>query len=329
MEICFAPLEGIGNYIFRNTFLRHYQGVDAFYTPFIELNSKGDMKKRNIKDILPENNVGIRVIPQVITRRVDELVPAALKLRDYGYDEVNINMGCPVATETSKGKGSGMLKDKDSLKSFLDEAFSRSPLPLSVKCRIGWESTEEASGLIEIFNDYPLKSLIIHPRLRAEFYNGSIHEDILHMMYTKSRNPVIINPSIKSECETDFYFSKYPDAVSLMIGRGIVANPELALRVRSRIDALSRAAEATGQNSKETDEAETLKISDIKRFFEFHDDLLSEYRVVMSGDVPVMHKLKELWFYWKDTLPVDERLLKRIKKSDSIDEYLSVLSVIR
>ena len=306
-NIYFAPLEGIGNHIYRNVYRRYYGGISKYYTPFLDLSSEGLMKNRGLRDILPENNEGIHVIPQVLTASPDALKKAAQVLSGYGYDEVNINMGCPVGTVTKKGKGAAMLSDRDRLRSFLDGAFSGCATGLSVKMRIGMTDISEGAGLIKIMNDYPLREVIIHPRLQTEFYQGEIHEEILEAMCRESVNPVCINPGIRTPEQYDSFCEKYPDCTALMIGRGLITDPALPEKCTGTvIDPNKEAA----------------------RFLSFHNALLAAWKEELSGEPPVLFKMKELWDYWKESLHPDEKILKKIKKARTLSEYEALSAML-
>lgn len=306
-NLYFAPLEGIGNHIYRNAFCRHYSGVDRFYTPFIDINSDGGMKQRNINDILPENNPGICLVPQLLTKNAAALAAATAYFKKLGYTETNLNLGCPSPTVTKKGKGSGMLSDPAALSAFLEEAFEVSKTDLSVKMRIGISSEEEWEPLMEVLNRFPVKELIIHPRLQTEFYKGGIHEDVFRKMYTCAQFPVCVNPGIHSPEEYAAWESRYPKLSGIMIGRPLVADPALAERIK------------TG----------TPASFDRERFFAFHDDLLESYRKVLFGDTPVLFKMKELWDFWETACPVDRLLRKKITKALKLSEYEALIRQIR
>lgn len=309
----FAPLEGIGNHIYRSAFTRHYSGVDRFYTPFIDINSDGGMKNRNVNDILPENNAGITLIPQILTRNADALGEASRRIAGLGYREINLNLGCPSPTVTKKGKGSGMLADPLQLRAFLEQAFRVSATALSVKMRIGIRSTEEWEPLLEVLNDFPIAELIVHPRLTSQVYSGEIHEDIFRAIYEASRNPVCLNPGIREAAEFSVYTARYPKITGLMIGRGLVSDPALAEKI-------VRCNNDTGSSREQADER--------KRFRDFHDDLLESYRQVLSGETPVLFKMKELWDYWDKAIDVDPKLRKKITKAGSISEYVTCVQQI-
>ena len=85
------------------------------------------MSVKELRDILPENNQDTPVIPQLLTNRAEDFLSAAGRLADYGYREINFNLGCPSGTVTAKKKGSGFLGEPEALDRFFDRVFSRIP----------------------------------------------------------------------------------------------------------------------------------------------------------------------------------------------------------
>jgi tRNA-dihydrouridine synthase len=175
MQISLAPLEGVTGYVVRNAFHHNFDGIDTFYTPFISAGQ--NLKGKVLRDILPENNEGITLIPQLMSNRAEDALRIGRLLAAYGYDEINLNIGCPSGTVTSKKRGSGLLTDLALLDHFLEDVFARSDMKISVKTRIGFHSDEEWPAILEIYKKYPIKELIIHPRVREEFYKGKPHLD--------------------------------------------------------------------------------------------------------------------------------------------------------
>jgi tRNA-dihydrouridine synthase len=175
MQISLAPLEGVTGYVVRNAFHHNFDGIDTFYTPFISAGQ--NLKGKVLRDILPENNEGITLIPQLMSNRAEDVLRIGRLLAAYGYDEINLNIGCPSGTVTSKKRGAGLLTDLALLDHFLEDVFARSDMKISVKTRIGFHSDEEWPAILEIYKKYPIKELIIHPRVREEFYKGTPHLD--------------------------------------------------------------------------------------------------------------------------------------------------------
>jgi tRNA-dihydrouridine synthase len=170
-------MEGITDSIYRTLHHKHFGGVDRYYMPFFSPTQHRFLTAREARELPKADSVTFTAVPQILTKHSEDFIWAASVCRDLGYDEVNLNLGCPSGTVVAKGKGSGMLRDLSALDAFLDEIFASAPLPISVKTRIGMESGEEFPAILEIYNRYPMKELTIHPRVRKVFYKGSVEMD--------------------------------------------------------------------------------------------------------------------------------------------------------
>ena len=173
MNLYLAPLEGITGHIYRNALHQCFDGFDKYFIPFISPNQKGHFSTREKKDVMPEHNQGMYAVPQILTNNVEDFLCTAKKLGDYGYKEVNLNLGCPSRTGVTKGRGAGFLDEPQKLDRFLDKVFEECNLEISIKTRIGMEDPEEFETILPIYNKYPLKELIIHPRVQKEFYKNT------------------------------------------------------------------------------------------------------------------------------------------------------------
>ena len=227
-------------------------------------------------------------------------------MQNLGYKELNFNLGCPSGTVVSKKKGSGFLAYPDELNHFLEEVFNDSMIvnkevEISIKTRAGKASQEEWPRLMEIYNQYPMKELIIHPRVREDFYkNTPSWESFAHAVEI-SNVPLVFNGDIFRGPEYLAFVERFPQIDAIMLGRGIIRNPELAERIQNG----DTAADAF----------------DKKRFRAFHDELIEEYTEYMYGEKPVLYKMKELWFYMMSMFPEKEKLYKKIMKTNRLDEY--------
>ena len=225
MDIRLAPMEGVTDAVHRRIHRQLFGGVEKYYIPFITPSVHRVFTTRDLRAIAPENNAGVPCIPQLLTRDAELFLWAAHELAELGYDEVNLNTGCPSGTVTAKGRGSGMLRDLQGLRAFLDAIFSASPLPISIKTRIGFYAPDEWPALLAIFRDYPVKELIIHPRTRQEFYKGGVHEDCFALA-RDSGLPLVFNGNLfsTSDCAS---LERAHGELPMMIGRGLIANPAL------------------------------------------------------------------------------------------------------
>ena len=308
MRIYAAPMEGITGYVFRNAHHQIFPGADRYYMPFLSPGAGCSLTSKERKDILPANNEGVPVVPQVLTNKADLFSGVAELLQEIGYREVNLNLGCPSGTVTSKKKGAGFLGEREELVRFLEAVFeekeNRFPeLKISVKTRLGVEDPAEFQQLVPIFNRYPVEELTIHPRVRADFYKGTPRMEEFRLGLEQLKMPVCFNGNLFSaEDMEDFLktYGMYENLQAVMLGRGMVASPWLL-------------QEITGTKLSENETLEQFKA--------FHELLLQGYEETLSGDRHVLFKMKELWYYLGQHFPENHKGLKKIKKAQRVAEY--------
>ena len=297
MKIYLAPLEGITGWIFRSAVHECFGGFDKYFVPFIRPNQMGHFSAREKKDILPEHNKGMRAVPQILTNRADDFLRTAEKLKDFGYEEINLNLGCPSKTVVTKGRGAGFLADPDRLDLFLEEIFGKCPVKISVKTRLGMEDASEFARLMEIYNQYPIEELIIHPRVQKDFYKNTPDLDTYAEAARSSRIPLCYNGDVFSKQDYEKLIAKFPDTDCIMTGRGILKDPSLARQLRG---------------GKGADKAELRR---------FHDLLYAGYCEEMSGDRTILFKMKELWTYLAPLFADSKKYTKKIKKAEKCAVY--------
>lgn len=305
-----APLEGITTYIFRNAYAAYFGSIDRYYAPFIVASEQRTMSKRESGDILPEHNQGITVIPQILTNNSAAFLKTADIIRDMGYQEINLNLGCPSGTVVAKGRGAGFLAEPEKLDHFLEEVFAWGKMGISVKTRIGKYDPEEFVQLLEIFNKYPVRELIIHPRVQQDFYGNKPNRAVFGEAMKNSRNPVCYNGDIFTIEDYVNLTETFPKLEAVMLGRGILGNPWLVGQIQD-------------WRNKEFQETEDRKEQkrDIEIFKAFHDQILADYQEVLSGDRNVLFKMKELWVYFLPLFQDGEKAGKKIRKAQKVAEY--------
>ena len=227
MKYYLAPMEGITGFIYRNAYEKYFGKIDKYFTPFIVPTNSKSFKTRELRDVLPENNKVNNIIPQILTNDAEGFVFTARKLQQLGYNEINLNLGCPAGTVVSKGRGSGFLAEREKLDSFLEEIYKIDDMKISIKTRIGKESPEEFYELIKIYNKYPLEELIIHPRTRKDFYGNTPNLEVFKDAIALSKSPVCYNGDIFTKVDNEKIIKAFPEIDKVMIGRGILANPGL------------------------------------------------------------------------------------------------------
>lgn len=311
MQYYLAPMEGITTYIYRRLFAKYFGGIDKYYTPFL---ASMRLNNRERNEVLPEHNEGLRLIPQVLTNRADEFVEIARALKEYGYGEVNLNLGCPSGTVVSKHRGAGLLAVPDELDAFLQEIFEKSPIAISIKTRVGISEEREWERILAVYSKYPIRELIVHTRLQKDFYRVPARPHMFLQAKEKLSVPLCYNGDITSPdalrklsvplcCNGD---TTSPDALrhvqelvpSVMLGRGLIADPNLIRRLLG------------------------LPCADKETIGAFTAELLSDYSTKMSGGERVtLYKMKEIWVYLGESFTSPERYLKRIRKANRIADY--------
>lgn len=304
MNFYFAPLEGITNATFRTLHAAQFPSGMTYFSPFITPRSKRSLTTRDSNDVHPDNNKGLTLIPQILTNHAEGFLETTQAMAELGYPTVNLNLGCPSGTVVSKGRGSGFLAHQPELERFLEEIYAKSPIPVSVKTRIGVDYEEEWEELLPIFNRFPIQELIIHPRLRKEYYKGTPHRDIFRDALRQSVNPVVYNGDLFTVADIKAFEKDFPEVKTVMIGRGLITNPALI---------------------REYEGGEPLKTSELRRF---HDDLLSRYEKILPGERSVLFKMKEMWNYWGLGFPDAAKQLKQIKKAQHLSDLKNAAALI-
>ena len=300
MNLYFAPLEGIGGYIYRNAQADYFEKADKYYSPFLAPNQNRSISPKEYKDIAPEHNEDITLVPQIMGNNAEIFLKAAQELEQLGYKEINLNLGCPSRTVVTKYRGAGFLAKPDALEQFLEEVYSKLNIRLSLKTRLGMEDEEEFEHLLDIYNKFPVSELIIHPRVQTDYYKNTPRMESFLNALEKSKNPVVYNGDIFNK-EKYQQVMKQMDVSGVMLGRGVLANPALFGEIRG-----------TEKLSKE-------------RLWEFHERLLADYTQEMSGERNVLFKMKELWFYLAWSFTNTEKYEKKIRKAQHLSDYRLVV----
>ncbi len=296
MRYDFAPLEGLTDSIYRRLHHAYFPGVQRYYMPFISPTMHHSLTTKERRDLPPADSVPFLAVPQILTRCAEDFLWAAGCCKDMGYSLVNLNMGCPSGTVVSKGKGAGMLRDLDALALFLDDIFERSPLPISLKTRIGLTSAEEFPAILELLNRYPAQEIIIHPRVRQAFYKGSVDLDVFAYALEHAKMPVSYNGDLCTCEEIQKMEHRFPHAQSMMIGRGLIGDPGML----------------------------TPGGTTPQRLAQFHDALLEEYCSAFGSRRNAMFRLKENWRHLLCLFENSDALGKKLRKTTDYEQYKSI-----
>ena len=296
MRYYFAPLEGLTDSIFRSLHSKYFPGVDRYYTPFLSPTVHRGLTAKEAREIPKAGTLTYEAVPQLLTKVSEDFLWLAGVCKDLGYEEVNLNTGCPSGTVTAKGKGSGMLRDLQALESFLDEIFTKAPLPISIKTRIGFYDKDEFPAILDLYNRYPIKELTIHPRIRAQFYKGDVEMEVFRYAIKHSKNPLCYNGDLISLNKVQAFEEAFPQIDAVMIGRGLVGDPGMLSPGGTDIAALEA----------------------------FYDELFAVYTDVFGGTRNAMFRLKENWRHLLCKFEGSEKLGKKLRKTTDAGEYKAI-----
>ncbi len=299
MKLYFAPLEGITDSVYRRLHHKYFPGADRYYTPFFSPTVHRALTAREQRELPPAAELPVPVIPQILTKNAEDFIWFAGEAAALGYSEVNLNLGCPSGTVVSKGKGAGMLRDPDALDRFLEAIYKDSPLPVSIKSRLGLTDPEEFPRLLEIFNRYPVCELTLHPRVRAQFYKGEPDLHSFAYCYDNAAAPVCYNGNLFNRRDMLAITDRFPSCSTLMLGRGLVADPGLC----------------SGGTKREL-------------LAEFSEELLQSYIEVFGSERNAMFRLKENWHMLLFKFEDSEKLGKRLRKTTDVTEFRSIIKEI-
>ena len=305
LPIHFAPLQGYTDAIYRSAHARIFGGIASYYTPFVRI-EHGDFRRKDVRELEAENNRGVNLTPQLIASTPEKILRILALFIEKGYKNVDINLGCPFPTLAKRHNGAGLLPYPDEVKALLMAAFEAHPeIQFSVKMRLGWEDANECMALLPLLNSLPLSHITMHPRLGKQQYKGEVDLEAFQRFYAECEKPLIYNGDLLTLEDIDTISNRFPRLGGLMIGRGLLANPALAIEYQ----------QGAPLSPKE-------KIEKI-RFL--HADVFSQYgNLLEGGDLQLLTKMRTFWEY---LLPDGDRKAKKlIHKTSKLSNYQAAVS---
>ena len=297
--IYLAPIQGFTDSVYRKAYSQLFQEVDKYFIPYISVKNNQILKKYE-KEICLQNNPQKRVIPQVLVKDESELLFLAALLKDAGYNEINLNLGCPFPMVTNRGKGSYILSHPKKLEKLLTSFFNRSNLKLSIKLRAGLNSPKEIETIIPVLNNFPLSEIIFHPRIAKQLYKGEINDSAFRFAIQNIKHKLIYNGDIFSVIDCSKRAQQFPEIDNWMIGRGILMNPFLPAEIKN---------------------ISILQDDKIEKLKEFHQLIFEGYSETMDNTGNVLNKMKQFWSYFSFGFPSQRKVFKAVKKSNNIVDF--------
>jgi tRNA-dihydrouridine synthase B len=303
-----SPLQGFTDFRFRNAFNKYFGGIDTFYSPYIKLNGKLDVKPAYERDILIRNNDTLEVIPQIMTNSAEEFLFVAKYVQQFGYKELNWNLGCPYPMVTKKGMGSGLICEPQKIDDILNRVHNESDITVSMKMRMGYEHPLEILDTFPILDKYPLKNIAIHARIGKQLYKGGVDLDSFQRCVENTRHKLYYNGDITSVEAFREMNERFPSIDHWMIGRGLIADPFLPSMIKVNTTEYPK--------------------NKLEVFSKFHDTLFHDFEEYLSGEKHVLMKMLSYWEYFSTIFPDDTRAFKKIKKAKNFSAYHQAVAEI-
>lgn len=302
IPIHFAPLQGYTDDVYRRIHHTLVGGINTYYTPFLRMEG-GSVRSKDMRDIRPEFNNDIPVVPQIILKSMKEFEFLTGVVEEKGYTRIDINMGCPFPMQAKHGRGSGLLSKVNIIEEMAQEIGRKTHLKFSVKMRLGWENKDEWRPVLEILNQIPLEQITIHPRIGVQQYKGEVWMEAFDELYSLCKHPMIYNGDVTSIEGIRTLESMYPRLAGVMIGRGLLARPTLAMEYAS---------------------GEVLSWDKYRNILhEFHNRLKMHYETRVNSETQLHARLRLFWEYMEEGL--GRKTYKKIMKAGNLKNYLAAI----
>ncbi len=299
-----APIRGITDALFRNIYHNHFPYFNGTVAPFINPQRLANFKDKYLADILPENNTGLPIVPQLLYNNPDDFIYLGKRLQNFGYRHLNWNLGCPAPMVANKKRGSGFLPHTDEIIGMLEEILANLKAEISIKTRLGYHDPRDLEKLLPQLDELPLKEIIIHPRIGKQLYRGSADRDGFALCCNLTNHQLVYNGDILTPKDFDELSARFKDIHRWMIGRGALANPFLLAKIK-------------GISVEEDKKRKTIR--------SFHNDIYDQMKIKLSGPGHLLNRMKQIWSYLIVSFPGKSKVLKKIHKATKEDKYLKAV----
>lgn len=302
LPIHFAPLQGYTDDAYRRIHNELFSGITTYYTPFIRMEG-GGVRNKDMRDIRPEFNKGVPVVPQIIVKSIKEFDYLVGIVEEKGYQHIDINMGCPFPMQAKHGRGSGLLAHTDIIQEIVQKINHKPHLIFSVKMRLGWENPNEWEPVLDILNDTPLKHITLHPRIGIQQYKGKTDMKAFNTFHTRCKHPLIYNGDLTTLEDIHRIEASYPNLAGIMIGRGLLARPSLG-------------SEYTSGKEMPWEERR-------RQLHTMHESLMAHYETTANSEAQVHNRMRLFWEYME--LEIGRKIYKKIMKAGNLKNYLTAV----
>lgn len=223
-NVCLAPMAGVCNSAFRRIVKEHGAGL-----LFAEMVSDKALMydSAKTKKMLYMTEEERPIAQQIFGSDKESFVIAAKKVYELMHpDIIDINMGCPVPKVALRAQaGAALLKNPEKVKEIVEAVVNAVPCPVTVKIRSGWDKNNiNAVEIAKIVEEAGASAITVHPRTRAQGYEGFADWSIIKKVKENVNIPVIGNGDIKSVDDAIRMFNE-TNCDAIMIGRASLGNP--------------------------------------------------------------------------------------------------------
>ena len=290
-----APLQGVTDNVWRMAQHSVFGGVDAYYAPFMRV-ERGEVRRKDLRDVEPDRNAGITLIPQILACQPDHALMMVDALKQRGYSRIDVNLGCPFPPIALHRKGSGMLAYPELAEALFTALAAVDGMEYSVKMRLGWDQSDQWRDILPLLDILKPVNIAVHPRIGKQQYKGDLDIGQFEALMAASPWPIVYNGGLRTVEDIEAVVSRYPNLAAVMVGSGLAANPGMF------------APDATPD--------------DYRRF---HDLLVDGYTDQLNGgEAQLVRHLQDIW---QTFLPgTGHKLFKAIRKSRTLDQYQTAAS---
>ncbi|MDZ5602204.1 tRNA-dihydrouridine synthase [Pseudomonas sp. RP23018S] len=243
MQIALAPMEGLVDNILRDVLTR-VGGIDWCVTEFIRV-SERLLPASSFHKLAPELRQGARTaagVPmrvQLLGSDPQCLADNAALACELGAPVIDLNFGCPAKTVNKSRGGAVLLKEPELLHAIVQHVRRAVPahIPVTAKMRLGFDTPDGALDCAIALADGGAEHLVVHARTKAQGYKPPAHWEWVARVQDVVKVPVFANGEIWT-VEDWQRCREVSGAQDIMLGRGLVSRPDLALQIAAARDGL-------------------------------------------------------------------------------------------